>query len=167
MPALPSWAWWLAAVLVVAGVQQWRVMDEQGERAQLQADWDKERAALAGQVAEAERKARAEEKRRQREFEGIKDEARGEMDRASADARAADERADGLQREVDRLRASRGATCDAIAAQRGKAAGDAFGVLADMFVEMERAGRELAAEADRRGVAGRACERAYEAAAGD
>ena len=85
------------------------------------------------------------------------------MERASADARAADERAGGLQREIDRLLASRGATCDAIAAQRGQATASAFDVLADLFVEVERAGRAMAAEADRRRVAGRACERAYDA----
>lgn len=163
---LPSWLWWLAALLIIGGAQQWRMAGLQGDLAQLQKDWATERADLAGQVAAAEAAARTEEQRRQREIEGIQDEARGEMERASADARAADERAGGLQREVDRLRASRGATCDTIAAQRGKATGDAFGVLADMFVEMERAGRELAAEADRRGVAGRACERAYSAVSG-
>lgn len=164
---IPSWLWWLAAVVVVGGVQQWRVAGLQDDLTQLQTDWAHERADLASQAAEAERKARDEEQRRQREIEGIQDEARGEMERASADARAAADRAGGLQREVDRLRASRSATCDAIAAQRGQAAGSSFDVLADMFVEMERAGRELAAEADRRGVAGRACERAYEAVAGN
>lgn len=160
---LPSWLWWLLAAVAVAGAQQLRVSGLQGDLTRLQTDWSTERADLASQAAESERNARAEEQRRQREIEGIRDEARGEMERASADARSADERADGLQREVDRLRASRGATCETIAAQRGQAAGDAFSVLADVLEEMERAGRELAAEADRRGVAGRACERAYDA----
>lgn len=158
----PSWAWWLLALVLVAGVQQCRVMDAKGELARLKTDLAVERAALAGQVAAAEAAARTEEQRRQREIKGIQDETRGELERASADARIADERADGLQREVDRLRASRGATCNAIAAQRGQAAGSAIDVLADLFIEVERAGRELAAEADRRGIAGRACERAYD-----
>ncbi|MCF6780945.1 DUF2514 family protein [Stutzerimonas stutzeri] len=160
---VPSWAWWLLALVLVAGVQQYRVTDAKGELARLKADWAVERADLAGQVATAEAAARAEEQRRQREIEGIQDEARGELERASDDARIADERADGLQREVNRLRASRSATCDAIAAQRGQAAGSAFDVLSDLLVEVERAGRAMAAEADRRGVAGKACERAYDA----
>lgn len=163
---VPSWVWWLMALVVVAGAQQWRVAGLRGDLAQLQTDWATERADLASQAAEAERNARAEEQRRQREIEGIRNDARGELERASADARIADERADGLQREVDRLRASRGATCNTIAAQRGQAAGDAFSVLADVFVEVERAGRAMAAEADRRGVAGRACVAVYEAVAG-
>ncbi|EXF45284.1 hypothetical protein BAY1663_02363 [Pseudomonas sp. BAY1663] len=159
---VPSWAWWVLALVLVAGVQQWRVAGLQSDLAQLKTDWATERADLAGQVATAEAAARAEEQRRQREFEGIRNDARGELERASADARNADERAGGLQREIDRLRASRGATCNAIAAQRGQAAASAVDVLADLFIEVERAGRELAAEADRRGVAGRACERAYD-----
>lgn len=163
---LPGWAYWLAAVLLIGGVQQWRVAGLQDDLAKLERDWANERAALAGQVATAEAAARAEEQRRQREIEGIQDEARGELERASADARIADERAGGLQREIDRLRASRGATCDAIATQRGQAAGSAFDMLADVLSEMERAGRELAAEADRRGVAGQTCERTYGAVSG-
>ena len=162
MPVLPSWAYWLLTVLVVGGVQQYRVMDARGDLAKNEKDWAAERADLADKVAKAEAAARAEEQRRQREIKGIQDEARGEMERASVDARVADSRADGLQREVDRLRASRGATCSAIAAQRGEASASAFDVLADLFTEVERAGRDLAAEADRRGVAGRACERAYD-----
>src|SRR5690606_19367819 len=163
MKLVPGWAWWVLALVLVAGVQQYRVMDAKGDLARLKTDWAVERADLAGQVATVEAAARAEERRRQREIEGIQDEARGELERASDDARIADERADGLQREGDRLRASRGATCDAIAAQRGQAAGSAFDVLSDLLVEVERAGRAMAAEADRRGVAGKACERAYDA----
>lgn len=163
---VPSSAWWLLALVLVGGVQQYRVSGLQGDLAQLQAEWAAERADLASQAAEAERKARAEEQRRQREIKGIQDEARGELERASTDARIADERADGLQREIDRLRASRGATCDAIAAQRGQATASAVDMLADLLIEVERAGRELAAEADRRGVAGMACERAYDAMTG-
>lgn len=159
---IPSWLWWLAAVVVVGGVQQWRVAGLQDDLTQLQTDWAHERADLASQAAEAERKARDEEQRRQREIEGIQDEARGEMERASADARAAADRAGGLQREVDRLRASRSATCDAIAAQRGQAAGSSFDVLADVLSRVDAAAGELAAYADRSRIAGAACEAAYD-----
>ena len=158
--------YWAQLALVLAGLllgwllQGWRLGMDVAEARQSLAEYQ---AGAATRAAEAEAAARAEEQRRQREIEEVLDEARGLVERASADARIADDRAGGLQREVARLRAGRAATCSAISAQRGEAAGDALGMLADVLIEMERAGRELAAEADRRGVAGRACERSYEA----
>lgn len=164
---VPAWIWSaLAGLLLVAlvgGVQQIRVAVLQVDLAAEQAAHSEYRARVMRETAEAATAAREEERRRQTEIEGIRDAARGELERASADARDADQRADGLQREVARLRAGRAATCNTIAAQRGEAAGSTFGVLADLLLEVERAGRAMAAEADRRGIAGAACERAYDA----
>lgn len=162
--------YWAQLALVLAGLllgwllQGWRLGMDVAEARQALAEYQ---AGAATRAAEAEAAARAEEQRRQRVIEEVRDEARGMVERASADARVADERADGLQREVARLRAGRGATCSAIASRRGEAAGDSLGMLADVLIEMERAGRELAAEADRRGVAGRACEAAYDGVKGE
>lgn len=36
---VPSWLWWLAAVLLVGGVQQLRVMDAKGELSVARAEW--------------------------------------------------------------------------------------------------------------------------------
>ncbi len=36
---VPGWAWWLMALLVVSGVQQYRVMDAKGELAEARAEW--------------------------------------------------------------------------------------------------------------------------------
>ncbi|NRH28345.1 DUF2514 family protein [Pseudomonas sp. MS19] len=57
------------------------------------------------------------------------------------------------------------------AAPRESAAGsqagpDTTAVLADLLEEMERAGRAMAAEAQRRGDSGSACERAYDSVKG-
>ena len=164
---VPSWAWWVLALAVVAGGQQVRVLSAQSVAAEAQTELANYRAEISERDRLAAVAAFQESQRRQRVIEEVRDEARGMVERASADARVADERADGLQREVARLRAGRGATCSAIASQRGEAADDALGMLADVLIEMERAGRELAAEADRRGVAGRACERAYEGLRGE
>lgn len=158
--------YWPQALLLLAGLllgwllQGWRLGADVAEARQELAAY---RAEVARKAAMAEAAAREEEQRRQKEIEEIRDAARGELERASADARAADELAVGLQREVDRLRRSRSATCDTIAAQRSQAAESVVDVLADLLVEVERAGREMAAEADRRGIAGRACEAAYDA----
>ena len=36
---LPSWLWWLAALILVGGVQQYRVMDAQGDLSHARAEW--------------------------------------------------------------------------------------------------------------------------------
>ncbi|WP_437880883.1 DUF2514 family protein [Pseudomonas sp. LRF_L74] len=159
--AVPAWLWWVLALIAVGGGQQLRVSSLQVDLVLEQKAFSDHLAEDKAAVAKAETDARAEEQRQQKAIDGVRDEARGELEDARADAGRADERADGLQREVDRLRASRGATCDAIAAQRGQATNSAFDVLADLFSEVEREGRAMAAEADRRGVAGRSCEKAY------
>lgn len=102
---------------------------------------------------------RKEEQRRLEEIEKVQNDAQKEIERIMADAVAADRTADGLQRE---LAAARGrlATCSG-SAGGGEAARDTGVLLTELLDEMERAGRAVAAEADRRGVAGRACEAAY------
>lgn len=35
----PTWVWWPLALLLVAGVQQYRVMDTKGELAEVRAEW--------------------------------------------------------------------------------------------------------------------------------
>ena len=119
------------------------------------------RLQIAERDRRAEAAARVEEHRRQTEFDRITGEANDQAEQARADAADADQRADSLQQHVARLLASRGATCGAIAAQGGAPARDPAVLLADLLGRVEQAGRELAAEADRRAVAGRACERAY------
>ena len=71
--------------------------------------------------------------------------------------------ADGLRRELDRIR-RRASSCPAAA--DGGAPGRDAELLADLLAEVESAGRAMAAEADRRGVAGAACERAYDGVSG-
>ncbi|MNF96072.1 hypothetical protein D3C85_1339870 [compost metagenome] len=88
--------------------------------------------------------------------------AKGKLEVARADASAAERTAHGLRREVDRLRASRSATCGAIAAQQRQAGDVAFNLLAELFESADRRAGELAAALDRSRVAGLACERAYE-----
>lgn len=36
---LPSWLWWLSALLIVGGVQQYRVMDAKGELSDARLEW--------------------------------------------------------------------------------------------------------------------------------
>lgn len=104
---------------------------------------------------------RLEEQRRIQELEQVQHDAQDKIERVTADALAADVAADGLQRELATVR-GRLAAC-AGTAGGSEAARDSGLLLTELLGEVERAGRRLAAEADRRGVAGRACEQAYDA----
>lgn len=127
--------------------------------------WQAKHAAFekkaSNQAAIAQAVARAEEQRRQAAIEEIRANAQKENDLVAADAAAADARADGLQRELARIK--RAASSNTCAAAGGAPATITAELLADMLGELEQAGREIAAEADRRGVAGRACEASFAA----
>lgn len=118
----------------------------------------------AEMLASAQLAARIEEQRRIAAIEEVQRNAQEQLTSAAADAAAADRTAAGLRGEVARL-SRRPARCPA-AAGGGEAVDPAGLVLAELLLEVERAGRELAAEADRRRVAGLACESAYGALMG-
>ena len=118
-------------------------------------------ADIAERTAQAQAQSRAEEQRRQYSIEGIRRNAQNEIALARTDASAADAAAQRLRERLEKF--ARSAASYSGVTPRGEAARDPIVLLADVLTEMERAGRELAAEADRRGVAGTACERAYDA----
>lgn len=156
---VPSWVWWGLALVGAVLLQELRVQVAQQKAASADAELADYRLQVAERDRRAETAAREEERRRHTEVERVTGEANDQAEQARADAAVADQRADSLQQQVARLLASRGATCSAIAAQGGTPAKDAAVLLADLLSRVEQAGRELAAEADRRGIAGRACER--------
>lgn len=90
------------------------------------------------------------------------DAAERQARRARADSAAAAGAADRLRDHAARLAAS-AAACDPAAAAIGPAASAPAVVLADMLGFLEARGRELAAEADRRGIAGSECASRYDA----
>ena len=111
-------------------------------------------------LAKAHAQARLTEARWRTTIEGVQIDAREQLAQVADDAATAAATADGLRRELDRIR-RRAASC--AAAADGSAPGrDSTELLADLLAEVESAGRAMAAEADRRGVAGLACERAYD-----
>ena len=81
---------------------------------------------------------------------------------ARSDAAAAGVAADGLREYAARLAADADA-CHSSAPAVGAAASSPGALLADMQRRLEAGGRELAAEADRRGTAGGECEQRYDA----
>lgn len=130
--------------------------------------WQATHSEYVGKVEKAAKdasdKARSEEQRRQTAVEGIRKDAQDQIDAAAIDATVAGATADGLRAELDRIKRAR-ASCPGTA--KGGATGpDSTAVLADMLEEVERAGRAMAAEAQRRGDSGSACERAYDSVKG-
>lgn len=119
------------------------------------------RADQADALSEAQSQARAEEQRRQTAIEGIRRDAQDKISQARTDADIADAAADRLRARVEKL-ASTAASYSGVT-PRGETASDPIILLADVFIELERAGREMAKAADARGIAGQACERAYDA----
>lgn len=158
---VPTWAWVAIGAAVLLGIQQVRVLDAKADAATAA----KELADYRLEVTERDNRnmaaTLAESHRRQAEIEEVQKNAQVQIDAIRADAASAESANRGLLDQIARLRAGRAATCDAIAAQRGQAAGSVASVLADVLESAnERAGR-LAEEADRYRVAGLACQAAY------
>ncbi len=158
---MPGWVWMLALV-VIGGVQQLRVScalaDAAGARGEL-ADY---RLEISERDRRADARARTEEQRRQKVVDEVEKNVREKLEVVQADAVAAESSAAGLRREVERLRASRAATCGAITAQQRAARQPAIVVLGELLESADRMAGDLAAALDRSRVAGMACEAAYE-----
>ena len=162
----PSWAWWLLALVMVAGVQQIRVLSAQADAAQAQADL----ADYRTEVSERDRRAALyviqENQRRQAAMEKADAEAQEQLAAARDDAERA---GSALERLQQRLAAAEQRSRDAgnsITAQLGKAAEDTARVRADLLGRLGAAAQLYAGVADQRGIAGVACERAYDGVAG-
>ncbi|WP_395504702.1 DUF2514 family protein [Ectopseudomonas hydrolytica] len=164
---VPAWAWWALALAVVAGGQQVRVLSAQAVAVGAQRDLSDYRA----EVAERDRRAAIfviqENQRRQAATEKADAEAQQQLAAARGDAERA---GSALERLQQRLAAAEQRSRDAgnsITAQLGQAAEDAARMRADMLGRLGEAVRLYADIADQRGIAGAACERAYEGLRGE
>lgn len=159
---VPGWAWWVVALAVVAGGQQIRVLSAQSVAAEAQADL----ATYRTEVSERDRRAALfviqENQRRQAATEKADAEAQEQLAAARTDAERA---GSALERLQHRLAAAEQRSRDAgnaITAQLSQAAEDAARVRADVFGRIGEAAQLYAGVADERGIAGSACERAYD-----
>ena len=164
---MPGWAWWVLALVVVAGGQQIRVLSAQSVASKAQADL----ASYRTEVSERDRRAALfviqENQRRQVAMEKADAEAQEQLAAARTDAERA---GSALERLKLRLAAAEQRSRDAgnaITAQLSQAAEDAARVRADVFGRVGEAAQLYAAVADDRGIAGTACEKSYEAVKGD
>lgn len=155
---VPTWSYWVLALVLVAGGQQYRVMDAKGELAGVRAEWSE-----AARKAEA--RARSEEQRRQTAIEGIRRDAQDKIAAVAADAAAADDAASRLRARVAQL-SRRPASC-AGAADGGEATDPARDLLAVMLSRIDEASGGVAEFADRSRAAGLTCQVSYEAVRGN
>lgn len=155
---VPAWCWWLIALVVVAGGQQYRVVVAQGETAEVRTELADYRLVVAENSRRAAAQARAEEQRRQKVADEESEHARKKLEEVTSRATAAESAAGGLRGEIARLRAGRAATCGAIAAQQRQAGTSAVVVLGGLLEESDRMAGDLAAALERSRIAGLACE---------
>lgn len=163
--AVPAWCWWLIALALVAGGQQYRVVVADGAAAGARAETAKSDKALADyrlEVSERDRRAaaqaRTEEQRRQAMADEEGESARQQLEVAQGRAAAAESAAGGLRGEIARLRAGRTATCGAIAAQQRPAGTSTIVVLGGLLEDADRMAGDLATALERSRIAGLACE---------
>lgn len=164
-----AWLWPVAGVVGLAmagaiGVQTLRLNSVRDELKEVMRVWNAEHLANTRSALIATAANRAEERRRT----AAQQEVNSEAERLSIRSRDAAVRAAAAGAGLRQRAAPFAAACDRAAgdspspSERAPAAGPGA-VLADVLGRLEAAGRELAAEADRRGIAGSACQRSYEA----
>ncbi|MEX0294667.1 DUF2514 family protein [Pseudomonas putida] len=163
--AVPAWCWWLIALVLVAGGQQYRVVIADGAAADARAETAKSDQVLADYrlgVSERDRRAAAQARQEEQRRQAVADEAGRKADEKYTDleGRAADaeSRAVGLRGEIARLRAGHRATCDTIAAQQRQAGTSAVVVLGGLLEEADRMAGDLSTALERSRIAGLACE---------
>ncbi|AGA72997.1 DUF2514 domain-containing protein [Pseudomonas asiatica] len=156
--AVPTWCWWLIALVLIAGGQQYRVVVAQGETATARTELSDYRLEVSERDRRATAQARTEEQRRQSVADEEGESARKKLELAQGRAADAESAADGLRGEIARLRDGHRATCDTIAAQQRQAGTSAVVVLGGLLEESDRMAGDLATALERSRIAGLACE---------
>ncbi|MNM19256.1 hypothetical protein D3C81_295620 [compost metagenome] len=156
--AVPAWCWWLIALVLVAGGQQYRVVVAQGDTATARSELSEYRLQVSERDRRAAAQARAEEQRRQAVADEEGESARKKLELAQGRSAGAESAADGLRGEIARLRDGHRATCDAIATQQRRAGTSAVVVLGGLLEDADRMAGDLATALERSRIAGLACE---------
>jgi len=156
--AVPAWCWWLIALVLVAGGQQYRVVLAQGDTAAARREFSDYRLEVSERDRRAAAQARTEEQRRQSVADEEGESARQKLELAQGRAAAAESAAGGLRGEIARLRDGHRATCDTIATQQRQAGTSAVVVLGGLLEDADRMAGSCAAALERSRIAGLACE---------
>ncbi|MFG0461581.1 DUF2514 family protein [Pseudomonas sp. yb_1] len=156
--AVPTWCWWLIALVLVAGGQQYRVVVAQGDTAEARTELSDYRLEVSERDRRAAAQARTEEQRRQAVADKEGENARHKLELAQGRAAAAESAASGLHGEIKRVRDGHRATCDTIAAQQRQTGTSAVVVLGGLLEESDRMAGSCAAALERSRIAGLSCE---------
>ena len=159
---LPAWCWWALALLLVGAGQQLRVSSAQAAAVGAKNELVDYQLQVTERDRRAAAQARTEEQRRQKAVDEVGDEAEGKLEVARADAARAGDALQRLQQRFDEAERRSRACGNSFTAQLSQAAEDVARVRADLLGRVGEVARLFAAEADERGVAGRACEAAYD-----
>jgi len=152
----------MAALLVVVGVQSFRLVSEQARHAQTREDHALQIGELERAGREGVERVRREEARRYESLKGVVDDAQKALDEARRDAAGAAGVADRLRQRFAALAAGcRAPSVDPSPADGREAARSPADLLADVQRRLDEAAGSIAEHADAARVAGSACERAY------
>ena len=155
---VPSWAWWLIALVLVAGTQEIRVGAGKSGALAARSELADYRREVSERDRRAAAQARAEARRRQVLANEEGESARQQLELAQGRAAAAESAASRLHGEIKRLRDGHRATCDTIATQQRKTGTSAVVVLGGLLEESDRMAGNCAAALERSRIAGLACE---------
>lgn len=157
--AVPIWAWACLGLAVLVLIQDARLSDVEAEYAGFRSD-----------VAEAGRKAEAAEREKERAWNAriaeIEKDGQAKIRDLLADERDAVAALERMRRRAAEAERTSRACGNSITARLSASTGDAGLLPADMLEGLGEAARLYALEADRRGIAGRACEASYNAVRG-
>ncbi len=161
---LPAVGIVVALMLAALGVQTVRLGAAEAETAKVSETLANERASAAMVSADASESARRKEKRRTAAIEGAVANAQTQTSTLAAARPAAAAAGSGLRERTAAVAARCSpAASDSAAAQGSAPATRPGDLLADVSGRLEAAGRELAATATERGIAGTACVKSYDA----
>lgn len=159
-----AWPYVMAAFITVLMCGYYYRLGVSTTTTEWQGKWNKQALELAEAKAKAQELVRNEEHRRQTAIDEVRQHAEQQIAQAKADATAADDAADSLREQAQRL-AARADQCTSNpnSTQRGKATAQPSVVLADVLGRADQRAGQLAAAYDRARAAGLACEAAYDA----
>ena len=163
---VPSWSWWLLALVIIAGCQQVRVSMAQTDAAQAVTALAEYKAEVAERDRRAAVAALQETKRRMAALDEVQQNAEQQLQVARADAAGA---ATALERLQQRLAVAEQRSRDAgnsITAQLSQAADTTARVRADLLSRIGEAAGLYAGVADESRIRGLACEGSFDSLGG-